>query len=120
MSSEDDEFRISAFTPSSIPMARLAQYQYMAELASLLGNSENVHFASLKKGSVRVVARVANEAAPKVSLTVNSARDPSGPPEVRRHFKRIDDMLRYDNAVGNLKRGRTNIISFPGQESGRQ
>jgi hypothetical protein len=80
MSSENYEFRISAFTPSSIPMARLAQY--MAELASLLGNSENVHFASLKKGSVRVVARVANEAAPKVSLRVNSARDPTGPPEV--------------------------------------
>jgi hypothetical protein len=115
MSSEDYEFHIDAFTPSSIPMARLAQY--ISELASLLGNTENVHFSGIKKGSVRVVARVASEAAPKVRVRLNNARDPLASNDVRRHFKKIDEMLRSDNAVGNLKRGTSNVIVFPGRKA---
>ena len=56
MTGEEYEFHIDAFTPATIPMARLALY--LTELAALFGHTESVHFEKVKKGSVRLVARV--------------------------------------------------------------
>jgi len=47
MTGEEYEFHIDAFTPATIPMARLAQY--LAELSVLLDQPERVHFEKLKK-----------------------------------------------------------------------
>ena len=90
--SEHYEFSLDAFTPSTIPMARLAEY--LRELAALLGSPEKVHFRRIMSGSVRIVATVEREAAPKVRARLQNARDPEGPKEVRRPFERIDEMLR--------------------------
>jgi len=117
MIGEEYEFQIDAFTPATIPMARLAQY--LAELASLLGQPERVHFEKLKKGSVRLVARVEHEAIPKVRTRLQNAGDPEAPEDVRRPYKKIDEMLRSDNAVGKLRRGTSNVIRFPGREANR-
>ncbi|HKU12960.1 MAG TPA: hypothetical protein VJQ52_01120 [Steroidobacteraceae bacterium] len=115
MNGEEYEFYIDAYTPSTIPMARLAQY--MAELAALFGYAESVHFTKLRKGSLGVVARVAHEAVPKVRVRIQNARDPDAPSEVRRPYKKIDDMLRSDNAVGKLRRGTSNVVVFPGRKA---
>lgn len=115
MNGEEYEFYIDAYTPSSIPMARLAHY--LSELAALFGHSHSVHFTRLRKGSLRVVARVANEAVPKVRARLQNARDPSAPSEVRKPYKKIDDMLRADNAVGKLRRGTSNVVVFPGRKA---
>jgi hypothetical protein len=45
--------RIDAFTPETLPMSRLAEY--MADLATLLGEQERVHFARLENGSTALV-----------------------------------------------------------------
>jgi hypothetical protein len=49
------QFYIDAFTPETIPMARLADY--MASFAELLGHCEYVHLEKLKPGSLAVTAR---------------------------------------------------------------
>jgi hypothetical protein len=117
MSDEEYEFYIDAYTPSTIPMARLAQY--MSELASLFGNQKDVHFSRVKKGSLRLFAKVNFEAIPKVRQRLQNARDPGAPTELRRPYKRIDEMLRDDNAVGKLRRGKSNVIAFPGRRAAR-
>lgn len=115
MTTEEYEFYIDAYTPSTIPMSRLAQY--LTELAAFFGHSHSVHFARLKKGSLGVVARVAHEAVPKVRVRLQNARDPNAPMDVRKPYKKIDDMLRNDNAVGKLLRGTSNVVTFPGRKA---
>ncbi|HET6719883.1 MAG TPA: hypothetical protein VFH22_09565, partial [Rhodocyclaceae bacterium] len=63
---DDDLFklRITAYTPETIPMNRLAEY--MLHFAALMGSETHVHFKGLKKGSTILCARVENEDVPKV------------------------------------------------------
>lgn len=117
MNGEEYELIIDAFTPSTIPMSRLAEY--MRELAFLMGNPGSVHFKGLKSGSVRLVARIEREAVPKVRQRLQSARDPDAPADIRRPYQKLDDMLRDDNGVGKLVRGTTNVVRFPGREAAR-
>lgn len=117
MTTEEYEFHIDAFTPSTIPMSRLAEY--LRELSLLLGHTKSVHFKSVKGGSVRVLARVEHEAIPKVRVRVQNARDPTAPDDVRNPYRRIDTMLREDNGIGKLLRGTTNVVRFPGREGAK-
>jgi hypothetical protein len=117
MSTEEYEFHIDAFSTSTMPMARLAEY--LRELSLLLGSQSSVHFKRLIKGSVRVIAVVEREAVRKVRVRVQNARDPDAPDDVRRPFRKIDDMLREDNAVAKLLRGTTNVVKFPGRTAAK-
>lgn len=117
MNGEEYEFHIDAFTPATLPMARLAEY--LRELSLLIGNTHSVHFKKIKSGSVGVVANVEREAVPKVRVRLHGARDPNAPDDVRRPYERIDNMLREDNAIGKLTRGATNVIKFPGREAAK-
>lgn len=112
---EDDiyTFRIDAFTPDTIPMARLAAY--MAELATMFGEKERVHFKGLEKGSTKLLSRVEREAAPKVRSNLqNAASGEEG--EGSKSVKNLNDMLRDDNAVATLVRGESNVLNFPGRK----
>lgn len=110
-------FRIDRFTPDTLPMARLAEY--LTELAGLMGNTERVHFRALKKGSAQIVSAVETEAVPKVRARLQQveARDPVG--DVWQHFKKIDDLLAADNAIGAIKRDTAIVLRFPGREKPR-
>ena len=57
--------RIDAFTPDTMPMARLAEY--LGALARLLGHAEHTHFVRLEEGSAKLVHRV--DAVDAVSYT---------------------------------------------------
>jgi hypothetical protein len=57
------QLRIAAYTPATIPMARLAQY--MADLAIMFCERDSVHFRGLTKGRTILNARVDREAAPR-------------------------------------------------------
>lgn len=48
---------------------------------------------------------------------VQNARDPNAPSEIRRPYKKIDELLRSDNAVGKLRRGKSNVVVFPGRKA---
>ena len=95
------EFVIDAYSPETLPMSRLAEY--MAELATLLGEKEHVHFVELAAGSARLVHAVEHEASPKVRSRLHAARVGDGDPEARRAFDTLDHMLRDDNASGELR-----------------
>jgi hypothetical protein len=110
-------FKIDAYTPDTMPMARLAEY--MAELSQLLGEAAAVHFRRLEPGSTVVVHKIDREAVPKVRARATSVRRGDAPQDAMRAFKTLNKLLREDNAVGALqdKRGKTNaiILRFPGR-----
>jgi hypothetical protein len=110
-------FRIDAYTPDTIPMARLAEY--MAQLALLLGEPSAVHFRKLTKGSTILNARVDREAAPKVRTRVASVRTGDASTEPMKAFASLNRLLRDDDAVGVLReavpRGGI-VIPFPGRD----
>jgi len=109
-------FKIDAFTPETIPMARLAEY--MVCLATLLGEKERVHFRDVKKGCVQLCSVVEREAAPKVAENIGKAVSGEATENTDAN-KRINEMLRMDNASAQLMRGETNILLFPGIKAPR-
>jgi hypothetical protein len=111
-------FRISAWTPATLPMKRLTEY--MAELSRLFGEQDHVHFNRLRKGSVGVAVKVEYEAAPKVYERLRAAKLPpvDAPEDVVTPFRVLNKMLAEDNAVGKIvdaERGAV-ILDFPGKK----
>lgn len=107
-------FTIDAYSPATMPMARLAEY--MAELARMLGEPAAVHFERLEPGSTVVVHRVEREAVPKVRERTTAVRRREGPPEALKAYRAVNKLLREDNAVGALQEKKGVIIRFPGRE----
>lgn len=113
-------FRIDAYTPDTIPMARLAEY--MQDLATLLGEKEHVHFVRLEEGSTVLVQKIDRESIPKVSSRISAINvtEGEGAEDALRAFKAIDRRLAEDNAVGHLYRNDgAEIIYFPGCEKAK-
>ncbi len=107
-------FWIDAFTPATIPMARLAEY--MTQLAAMLGEPDSVHFVKLKPGSTGIVHRVQYEAVPKVRDRASAIRRGDAPRDALRAYNAVNKMLRDDNGTGALKEEvqEAVIIPFPG------
>ena len=112
------EFRlaIDAFTPSTIPLHRLAEY--MLDFAVLLGNEKSVHPGErLEEGSTILVAKVEWEAEPKVRERLRAVRNRDANDRVMEAAARLDDRLAEDNAKGSIADpGGSKIIEFPGRE----
>lgn len=109
------ELRIEAYTPETIPMVHLAEY--MADLATLLGEYKSVHFVRLAKGSTGIVHAVEYEAEPKIRERVHSVRNQDGPSDAQQAARRIDQRLAQDNASGTLvDPTAARIIEFPGRK----
>lgn len=106
-------FKISEYTPATIPMERLAAY--MADLATLLGEPASVHFVKVVMGSTKLVHRIDAPAVPKVERRLHLVQTGNGPPDAERAVRAIDNRLRADGAHGVLSRKRGGkIIVFPG------
>ena len=116
---QDDDryvFRIDAFTPETIPMARLAAY--MAELAAMFGEEDRVHFEKITKGSAKLAMKVERPAVAKVRNNVDEAR--MGVRGTRGdRYRKLNEMLRADNAGGTLKLNNVSILRFPGRQEVR-
>jgi hypothetical protein len=113
-------FKIDAYSPETIPMARLAEY--MSDLAVLFGNRENVHFVQLEPGSTTLLQRIEYEAVPKVRTRINSVRNRTAPEDAISAYQRIDKRLQEDNAIGLVEAAEdtgqpTIVIEFPGRKS---
>lgn len=114
MSSFDTyELYIDAFTPSSIPMARLSEY--MAAFAALLGHNEHVHFDRLVRGSLSIASRVDPVAEVKVRRRIEEVRYGTAPKPAMDAWNDIDEKLAGDNAIGILRHGNATLIEFPGR-----
>lgn len=109
-------FKIDVYTPSTLPMRRLAEY--MLEVARLLGEYDHVHFERVRKGSAVLASRVDFVAVPKVRARVRAGA--SGEvTDLRRTWLKLDQMLASDNATGVLsEKGHKGLIfRFPGREA---
>jgi hypothetical protein len=109
---------IEAYTPDTIPMARLAEY--MADMASLLGNQERVHFKTIEAGSTILVQQVEYEAAPKVRARIAGVRNRTAPEDAITAYQRLNKKMQEDNAAGFVETDentgtRAKVIEFPGR-----
>ena len=106
---------IKAFTPETIPMARLAQY--MQHFATLLSHKDAVHFWDLKSGSTQLAVIVDHQAAEQVACRLALVKSGEGSPDATKAQARIDRLLAEDKATGILYKGESTgaqIIAFPG------
>jgi hypothetical protein len=104
-------------------MARLAEY--MAQLATMLGEPTSVHFVKLKRGSTRLVHKVQAEAVPKVRERARAVRQGDAPRDSLRAYDTVNRMLRDDNGIGELREAPDTateavIIQFPGVQSSEE
>jgi hypothetical protein len=107
--------RVTAYTPETIPMARLAQY--MQEFAALMGSEASVRFRGVTKGSTVLNAEVQREEVPKIDARLHEASDLQASDksdDVRKIVDRIEAMLRADNARGTIAKGNQRIVTFLG------
>jgi hypothetical protein len=107
---------IDAYTPKTMPMARLAEY--LVQLATILGEPAHVHFVKLERGSTAAVHHIEPEAEPKVMNRAIAVRRHDAPRDAIHAYEIINRMLRDDNAVGAWQDKNTGaeIIRFPGRE----
>jgi len=106
---------IDAYSPETIPMARLAEY--MQSMATMFGHEGGVHFDKLAPGSTQLVSRVDHEQVPKVGATLDALVRGEGNPEATKAQEAIDRLLADDNATGFLYEDDdpgAKIIAFPG------
>lgn len=106
---------IAAYTPETIPMARLAKY--MQSFAAMLGHETAVHFDHLADGSTRLVTRIEHEDVPKVRARLDRAARGEGEADSLKAQDEIDRLLAEDNATGFVyedDQDSAEIIAFPG------
>jgi hypothetical protein len=109
-------FKIDAFTPETIPMARLAEY--MAQVAVLLGEPSNVHFTRIEPSSLALVQWIEPDAVPKVENRLGQIRRGKAPPDAVKAMKLINRKLREDNASRVLSSDEgKEILTFPGRRA---
>lgn len=110
------DFRIDAWKPETLPMARLAEY--LAKLSTMFGHKEHVHFLKVRKGSAIPEIAVDYEAAPKVEARLRLVGTPDAPQELERANQEVNRMLRFDNASATLKiKHGENVLVFPGKKT---
>lgn len=110
------KFEIDAFTPATVPMARLAEY--VSDLAKMFGNSSYVHLARIEEGSTVPVVLVDWEAEPKVRERLKAIRNHEAPEEAQQAAKDMDRRLLQDNAKGVLVDPMgSKVLRFCGREN---
>lgn len=108
-------FRIAdSYTPASLPMERLAEY--MAALARLLGEPDHVHFDGVRAGSAVLAMSVDEPAQPMVRERIQRVQAGDGPQDALKAFGDLDELLRKDDATGELTDADNVIVlPFPGR-----
>ena len=107
-------FKIDGFQPDSLPMGRLAEY--MADLATMLGEKAHVHFVALEDGCVQLIHEVDHSAFPKIEQRTSNILDGTAPAEAINAYRSINKKLVLDNTFASWGDDRTGaqILEFPG------
>lgn len=115
-SAAEYRFKIDAFTPDTLPMARLAQY--LARLADILGEPKYVHLVGIEEGSLELVHAIDADAATKVRARVDAVGKGRGPRDAQAAYLSVNEYLREDGARAVLRERTTGpgILEFPGRE----
>jgi len=108
-------FKIDAFQPDTIPMSRLAEY--MADLATMLGERADVHFVKLEDGCVQLVHDVSFTAYPKVQARIAEVREERAPADAMNAYRVLNKKLAFDNTFATFAEatgGAPTALEFPG------
>ena len=107
-------FEIGAYSPTTMPMARLARY--LDNLATVLGETRSVHLVSVDEGSTVPVLAVDPEAYGKVRQRTEEVRNREAPPAVLKASRAIEADLAADNAryADVVDHHGTRILRFAG------
>ncbi len=102
-------------TPLTLPLARLAEY--LTDLAMLLGHRESVHLVNVAEGGAEPVMYVDADEESRVTHQIQSAARGMAPRDANAAYKRLDDRLREDQAVGNIVNvsKKAKVLDFPGK-----
>ena len=110
------QFKIDALSPDTLPLARLVGY--LAQLATLFGNAERVHFDKVKRGSLIVQTKVESQVMAEVNARLRQVGTPDAPEDLKKSYQVLNKMLRDDNATGVLRKANgATIIKFPGKKT---
>lgn len=107
-------FRIDAFRPETLPMARLAEY--LTQLAVLLNEARSVHLVRIEGGSTVLVHEIDEAAVSNVEKRVDGVRDGIAPAPATDAFDKMNRYLVEDDATATLHRGgaTAHVLEFPG------
>ncbi len=109
------KFIIDVFKPSTISMARLAEY--MTDLARLLGSETQVHFDRVEPGSLALVQSIEAAAYPVVQGRIRALEAGTPDEELRKAYDAIDLKLQKDKARAKLLPPQSaQIIEFAGRD----
>lgn len=111
---EEYKFKIEAYTPNTLPMAKCASY--LTELATILGEMPYVHFIKVAPGSAQLVHKIDIEAVPKVKARLTAVAKGEGAMVEMNAYRKINKMLLEDNATAVLVKRKDTILHFPGKE----
>ena len=107
------DFRLDAWKPHTLPMARLAAY--LEKLAVIFGHREHVHFLKVRVGSAISEIHLDETEAPKIQARLKLVGAGNGADDAVRAVRYVNDMLREDNSSATLRvKGGAKIIEFPG------
>lgn len=112
---EQFHFKIDGYSPESLPMARLAVY--MAELATLLGSEQRVHFVKVARGSADLVHIVEETDVVEVKRRIFLVKQGAAPAEAQAAFRKLNATLAEDDKTAKMIQGRGNLLTFPGAEA---
>jgi hypothetical protein len=93
-------FTINETTPQEISMTRLMEY--LAQLATMMGNREEVHFQSTQKGSLNNIIEVEEEVEPFITQRVQRLVAGEGTIEGKQAYRRLREFLDRDDYTAGL------------------
>lgn len=114
-SGHEFRFRINAYTPTTMPLGRLAEY--LAELAKILGEDQAIHLIEVDEGSTVLVHKIDDEAVPKVRDRAIAVQNGSGPADAMRSYWQVNNMLRDDDGSAAFLEDGAELIEFPGSKA---
>jgi hypothetical protein len=119
MPKKELHFSLEGTTPHTFPMARLMDY--LRELATLLGNEDNVHFLRVDDGSAKCAIEIDAEIEPIVSERVLEAQKGLGPKESVKALKAIRSYLDEDDLSAFMEWSKGEVlIEFPRKSLGTE
>jgi hypothetical protein len=108
-------FKIDVFQPDTIPMFRLAEY--MSDLATMLGEKNDVHFVKIEDGCTQLIHDVAFTAYPKVEERTRAIRFGQAPAEAMNAYRALNKKLASDNTSAIYMEADAptqELLEFPG------
>lgn len=107
-------FVLDAYTPDTIPQAKLAEY--LADLALLYGEEAAVHFVGVEESSLAIVSAIDIDADPEVSERIQAADTESASPDIRKAYQSLVKRIHEDSGSAFIKKGQARVLEFPSGE----